>query len=159
MPWSKRSAIPKKVVISTKTTQRKGLPSPVWDSKEKAIKIAQAVLGKKGEDIVLLYVGEVSTLADYMLISSANSEPQIWAIVDAVETVLIKNHSKPLGIEGAKASSWVLVDCGDLIVHIFRQETRRFYNLDGLWADAPRMDLMKTSSIIDAPKVQKRRVI
>ncbi|MBI3598478.1 MAG: RsfS/YbeB/iojap family protein [Nitrospirae bacterium] len=46
-----------------------------------------------------------------------------------------------------------------MIVHIFRQETRRFYNLDGLWADAPRMDLMKTSSIIDAPKVQKRRVI
>ncbi len=105
--------------------------------------------GKRGEDAVLLYVGELSTLADYTLICSASSEPQVLAIVDAVETVLLKHKLRPIGIEGTKAASWVLVDCDDVIVHIFRQETRAFYNLDGLWADAPRINLM------ELPKVQK----
>jgi ribosome-associated protein len=80
------------------------------------------------------------------------------AIVDAVETTLQKNRSKPLGIEGAKIASWVLIDCDDIIVHIFRQETRGFYNLDGLWADAPRIDF-QGSALTNAPTVRKRNLI
>jgi ribosome-associated protein len=113
-------------------------------------------LDKKGEEISLLYVGELSTLTDYYLICSASSEPHIWALVDAVETVLQKNKLHPLGIEGRKTAPWVLVDCSDVIIHIFKQESRGFYNLDGLWADATRIDLSE-SSVTNPPKIRKRK--
>jgi len=148
------SAIPKEGRNSKKATKK--ISHTVWDSKEKALEIAKGVLGKKGEDVALLYVGELSTLADYYLICSASSEPHIWAIVDSVETLLQKNKLKPFGIEGRKGSSWVLVDCGNVIVHIFTQESRAFYHLDGLWADAPRIDL-SVPTLIRAPTVRKRK--
>ena len=115
------------------------------------------MVGKKGEDIVLLDIGALSSLADYTLLCSAGSEPQVWAIVDAIETVLKKRAFKPLGIEAAKPASWVLIDCDDIIVHIFNKTTRQFYNLDGLWADASRVDFSKRPST-GRPKIRKRSV-
>lgn len=121
------------------------------------MEIAKAVFGKKAEDITLLYVGEISTFTDYYLICSADSEPQIWAVVDAVETALQKNKLKPLGIEGRRTAPWVLVDCSDIVVHIFKKESRAFYNLDELYANAERIDLSEI--VLSAPpkKVRKRK--
>ena len=115
------------------------------------------MFGKKAEDITLLYVGEISTFTDYYLICSADSEPQIWAVVDAVETALQKNKLKPLGIEGRRTAPWVLVDCSDIVVHIFKKESRAFYNLDELYANAERIDLSEI--VLSAPpkKVRKRK--
>lgn len=136
-------------------------PPDVWDSKQKAIDIAKAILDKKGEEISLLYVGALSPLTDYYLICSASSEPHIWALVDAVETVLQKHKRHPLGIEGRKTAPWVLVDCSDVIIHIFKQQAREFYNLDGLWSDAKSIDFgidLSEPSVTDPLKVPKKKV-
>ncbi|MEK7286795.1 MAG: ribosome silencing factor [Nitrospirota bacterium] len=103
--------------------------------------IAQAVYDKKGHDLVLLHVSELTSVSDYYLICSADSEPQVRAIVDAVDKDLSKKKVSPFGVEGMKTASWVLVDYGDVLLHIFRNETRAFYNLDSLWVDAERIDL------------------
>jgi ribosome-associated protein len=149
---------------ATTTLTRTRKTATVWDSKQKAIDIAKAILDKKGEEVSLLYVGEFSPLTDYYLICSANSEPHIWALVDAVETALQKHKRHPLGIEGRKTAPWVLVDCSDVIIHIFKQEARKFYNLDGLWSDAKRIDLgidfsgidLSEPSVTDPLKVPKK---
>ncbi len=136
-------------------------PPDVWDSKQKAIDIAKAILDKKGEEISLLYVGALSPLTDYYLICSASSEPHIWALVDAVETVLQKHKRHPLGIEGRKTAPWVLVDCSDVIIHIFKQQAREFYNLDGLWSDAKSIDFgidLSEPPVTDPLKVPKKKV-
>jgi ribosome-associated protein len=153
----KKIATPKKSIV-------KKNPDPVtlWDSKQKAIDLAKAILDKKGEEISLLCVSELSTLTDYYLICSANSEPHIWAIVDAVETALKKHKLHPLGIEGGKIAPWVLVDCSDVIVHIFKEETRKMYDLDGLWADAKRVSLHDENieqAVVSPPKTRKKKAL
>ncbi len=94
----------------------------------------------------------LSSLTEYYVLCSADSEPQIRAIVEAVETALSKNGYRPLGVEGIKAAFWVLIDYNDVILHIFTKEARAFYSLDRLWNDAPRMD------ISEPPLTQKKTV-
>jgi ribosome-associated protein len=139
----------KKVPLEKKTKQ-------VMDSREKVDLIAKATLEKKGHDLVLLSVAELTSIADYYLICSADSEPQVWAIVDAVEKALLKEKIKPLGIEGMRTASWVLVDYGDVILHIFKKEARTLYNLDSLWADAPKT-LLSEQALPSAPQVSVRK--
>lgn len=101
--------------------------------------IAEAAQSKHAEGIVLLHVSEITSLADFFILCSAESEPQVRAIVDAVESSAPEIGSSPIGIEGREASQWVLIDYGDVILHIFRKEAREFYNLDRLWGDAPQI--------------------
>lgn len=100
-------------------------------------------------------VGELTSLADFFVICSAESEPQIRAIVDGVHEALSKKGDHPLGVEGREASLWVLVDYNDVILHIFKKEAREFYNLDRLWGDAPQVPL--PSSELEGPQSEKRR--
>lgn len=100
-----------------------------------------AALSKKAEDTVVYEISKVSDVADYFVICTAGSQPQIRAILDEIEVTLGKIGVRPLQIEGAAASQWVLIDYEDVIVHIFRKEAREFYNLDGLWGDSPVLDL------------------
>lgn len=97
----------------------------------------------------------MTSLADFFVICSAESEPQIRAIIDATEESLSKEGARPLGVEGREAGSWVLVDFNDVILHIFRKETREFYDLDRLWGDAPRLFL--PSSETEEPEPEKKR--
>jgi ribosome-associated protein len=90
---------------------------------------------------VVLKVADMSTLADYFVICSADSSRQVHAIAEAVEGTFSKLGIKPMGVEGLEGSTWVLMDYGDFILHIFRSETRAFYDLERLWADAPRITL------------------
>ena len=99
----------------------------------------QAVLGKKAEAVVALDVRGLTSIADAFIICSGRSNRQVSAIADHVERFLKKNGVRPLSIEGRKTGHWVLMDYGDVIIHIFYEETRTFYDLEGLWVDAKRV--------------------
>ena len=80
------------------------------------------------------------------------------AIADAVEARLWEEKCQPLGIEGLNAAHWVLVDCNDVILHVFRKEARLFYNLDWLWGDAPRIDFSETA-LIPVKKISRTKKV
>ncbi len=91
---------------------------------------------KQAEDIVVLAMGELSSVADRFLICHGRSDRQVKAIAEAIEEELIKNGAKPLAMEGYQTGTWILIDCGDLIVHVFDPEKRQFYDLERLWSKA-----------------------
>ncbi len=99
---------------------------------------AQAAIDKKGTDVMILHVGAVSPVTDYFVLATAQSEPQVRAIVDAVDERLSDRGVQPWHIEGRTASRWVLLDYVDVVVHVFHTEAREFYMLERLWGDAPR---------------------
>ncbi len=99
----------------------------------------QAVLGKKAQHVVILGVGEMSSLADAFIVCSGQSNRQVMAIAEHVRTTLKQRGVTALRIEGLKDGHWVLMDYGDVIIHIFYDPVRSFYDLEGLWADAPRL--------------------
>ncbi|HLQ87529.1 ribosome silencing factor [Enterococcus cecorum] len=101
----------------------------------------KAVDDKHAQDIVALDVREVSLLADYFVICSGNTDRRINAIVDEVVEQAYKNQMDVKRVEGKEASKWVLIDLGDVIVHVFNQSEREFYQLEKLWSDAPLVDL------------------
>lgn len=92
---------------------------------------------KKAEDVVILDMREVTLVADYFLILSGNSRPQVKAIADHVEERLEAVAARPLRREGYGAGRWVLLDYGGLVVHVFHEQDRAFYALERLWGDAP----------------------
>jgi ribosome-associated protein len=95
-------------------------------------------LDKKAHDPVILDLQKVSTIADYLVICSAQSEPQIKAIVNGVEKSLKEEYGRyPLAVDGFPASQWVVVDYGDVMFHIFHEQKRGVYALEDLWSDAP----------------------
>ncbi|EMF0300382.1 ribosome silencing factor [Enterococcus hirae] len=100
----------------------------------------QAADSKRAEDIVALDVREVSLLADYFMICSANSERQLNAITEEI-IEKEENNYEVKRIEGKEGGKWILIDLGDLIIHVFHAPERSFYNLEKLWSDAPLVDL------------------
>jgi ribosome-associated protein len=96
---------------------------------------------KKAEEIVVLDVQPYSSVADYFMICSGTSDRQVKAIADGIEAQLKQNGEKPLAIEGYQEATWILIDCADLVIHIFADETRRFYDLERLWGQAARVDI------------------
>jgi ribosome-associated protein len=98
----------------------------------------EAALNKKAADLSVLEVAGLTTIADYFILCSGNTERQTQAIADAVEENVRKNGgARPTLVEGAHPGRWILIDYGDFIVHIFTEECRRFYGLERLWGDAP----------------------
>ncbi len=97
------------------------------------------MLDKKATDALILQVAPLTSVADYLVISSADSDRQASAIADHIDGVLSHSGVKPIGVEGRWSSQWVLMDYGDVIVHIFRQDVREHYALERLWADAKRI--------------------
>ena len=111
------------------------------DSKELLETVVKAADSKRAEEIVALDVANVSLLADYFVIMQANSERQVKAIADEIEEKVAAAGVQVRDIEGKNAANWVLLDFGDGVVHVFRTETRQFYNLEKLWAEAPLVDV------------------
>lgn len=99
----------------------------------------QAVLGKKAEAVVVLDVRGLTSIADTFIICSGRSNRQVSAIADHVQRFLKQQGIRPLSVEGRKEGLWVLMDYGDVIIHVFYEETRSFYDLEGLWVDAKRI--------------------
>ncbi|MFD1466347.1 ribosome silencing factor [Lapidilactobacillus mulanensis] len=109
---------------------------------EEILKTAvKAADDKSAEEIVALDMRNVSLLADYFLIMHAGSERQVEAIVDEIQKKVEALGGVEGHVEGKKGSKWVLIDFKDVVVHVFVEEERRFYNLEKLWADAPEVDL------------------
>ena len=98
-----------------------------------------AVLGKKARQVVMLDVSAMTTMADTFIICSARSNRQVTAIAQFIATYLKKKGKKAIHIEGRKEGHWVLMDYGDVIIHIFLEPMRSFYDLEGLWSDAKRI--------------------
>ena len=103
--------------------------------------IYDAIDDKLGQDISIINIGKVSSLCDYFVIATASSQRQVKAIADNVEDELTKYDIEPRGKEGYDSQVWVLLDYGDVMVHIFNEENREFYNLEKLWKDAPYVDV------------------
>jgi ribosome-associated protein len=97
------------------------------------------MLDKKATDVLILHVAKLTSVADYLVLASADSDRQTRAIADHVDGVLSKSDSGALSIEGKASSQWVLMDFGDVVVHIFREDARHHYGLERLWADAKRV--------------------
>ena len=113
----------------------------MMDSKIMALEIAKALDSKKGQDIQVLKTGELTTLADYFVICTATSSTQIKALADACEKALKEQGEPPHHIEGHRGGTWVLMDFSAVVVHIFNDEARKFYDLERLWQDAEKLDL------------------
>jgi ribosome-associated protein len=111
----------------------------VNDPIESRVRLAvAAALDKKAINLDVLAVGELTSIADYFVLMSANNERQSQAIADAiVERLKTEMKVKPLLVEGTTPGRWILLDFGDFIVHIFTEDVRRFYGLERLWGDAP----------------------
>ncbi|MDA8137131.1 MAG: ribosome silencing factor [Desulfobacteraceae bacterium] len=99
----------------------------------------QAAVEKKAQDVVVLDLRGLTSIADAFIICSGRSNRQVGAIADQIQRFLKKKAVKPLGVEGQSEGHWVLLDYGHVIIHVFYDETRRFYDLEGFWADAKRV--------------------
>ena len=117
------------------------------DSKTKSLLCLKAALEKKALDPVLLELKGTISFTDYFLLCSGKSDRQVQAIAQGIEEALKKKGIRPLGQEGVTGGRWVLMDYEDVVVHIFLDPVRKFYDLEGLWSDAPRMDLHEGGSI------------
>ena len=109
--------------------------------KEIAYAVTKALDEKKGMDIKLLKIDEVSTLADYFLICTGTSNTHVRTLCDYAEYALEQMGEEMLGREGHRGNSWELLDYGTIVVHVFTEEAREFYALERLWADAETIDI------------------
>jgi ribosome-associated protein len=114
-------------------------PGPV--ASPRAAVAAAAAAAKNGEDVVVIHVGDIISIIDDFVLVSASNPRLVRTIVDEVEDA-IREHDggKPIGIEGRSDATWVLLDFGDIVVHVFHTDTRAYYDLERLWADAPTVE-------------------
>lgn len=115
---------------------------PTLTATERALKCAELAYDKKAFDIHALDISRVSSIADYLVIISGASDKQNQAIADSIRTGL-KKYGKVRDIEGESEGKWIVMDYGDVLVHIFHEPLRRYYDLDGLWSMAPELELPK----------------
>ena len=109
--------------------------------KEIAIAVTKALDEKKGMDIKLLKIDRISSLADYFLICTGTSNTHVKTLCDYAEFTLEELGEPMLGREGHRGNAWELLDYGTIVVHVFTDEARKFYDLERLWADAEQIDL------------------
>lgn len=98
---------------------------------------------KKAENIVAMEVGELTSVADYFIIGSAQSTTQVKAIADEIEEKMAKAGFSAMHREGYNGAMWILLDYSDIVCHIFNSETREFYDIERLWSDAKKIDIEK----------------
>jgi len=111
---------------------------PVISSEDRAVKSAALALDKKAFNVKILDIRKVSTIADYLVLATGTSDKQVVAIADSVKSGL-KKYGKAIDIEGAKEGKWVVIDYGDVIVHVFLEDMRAYYDLDDLWSNAEKV--------------------
>lgn len=111
------------------------------NSYDQAVMAAKAISGKKGLDIQVIEISDISVLADYMVIATGTSSTHVKALADEVEYRLDEAGISVSHIEGYRSNSWILLDYVDVIVNVFSDEAREFYDLDRLWQDGKSVDL------------------
>jgi ribosome-associated protein len=114
---------------------------PAGNSRELALYAAELASEKKGHDLYLLEVGQVSIIADYFLLATGTTAVQVRTICDYLVETLKKEGYQAIRIEGSSEAWWVVLDYGFLVIHVFQPEARTFYDLERLWSEAPRIML------------------
>lgn len=115
------------------------------------------MLDKKALDVQVLHVAPLTSIADYLVIGSAESDRQTRAVADSIVDELSRVGQRPLSIEGTSSGQWVLIDFGDVVAHVMRQDARVHYALERLWSDAQRVSVPDESSTATTPL--KRRIV
>ena len=126
------------------------MPAKKDKTRERLILCINATLQKKAQEIVVLNLKQVSAFTDYMIICSGTSERQVQAIAQEIQQFLKKADVRPMGVEGEANGQWVLLDYGDVVISVFYEPIRAFYDLENLW-DAPRMK-------VDEKKTEVKRL-
>ncbi len=121
-------------------------------SREIAAIAAKALDDKKAKDVLVLKTAEQTVIADYFVICNGSSSPHVKALVDEVDKQLSEAGEPPMRREGLRSDIWVLMDFGCVIVHIFTDEARQFYNLERLWSDAQEIDPQQLIAELQAEK-------
>lgn len=116
-------------------------PARMLDTEEAVTIAARAASEKKATDLVVLDLRNAASFTEYFLICTGASTRQVQTVSNAVEETLLKSGKRPLHIEGYSSAEWILLDYGDFIVHVFSAASRRFYDLERLWRDAPRVEV------------------
>jgi ribosome-associated protein len=114
------------------------------------------MLDKKALDVQVLHVAPLTSVADYLILGSAESDRQTRAIADHIQGLLVRFGEKPLSVEGTTSGQWVLLDFGDVVAHIFRQDVRNHYALERLWSDAKQIAI-PDEVVVPAPP--KKRIV
>jgi len=109
------------------------------DSLEKSFACARMIYDKKGKNLEILELKNISPLSDYFIVCSGTSDRHVKALANHIEISMKEKGSFPLGIEGLREGKWVLMDYDDIIIHIFQEDDRGFYDLENLWLDCPRI--------------------
>ena len=121
-------------------------------SHEQAIFIAQSANDKKAEDVLVLEVGDLTSIADFFIFASGESERQVRGLASFIEKeIATRYHTNPV-IEGKEAANWMLLDYGDIIVHIFRPDVRQYYALEKMWADATQIPIPESEHQLPPPR-------
>ena len=107
------------------------------DLKAKALAMARVAVEKKALDVLVLEVGALTSIADYFVLCSGNSERQVKAIAETIDQELSHRFSAHANIEGGSSGTWILMDYGDIVAHVFRNDIREFYGIEKMWGDAP----------------------
>ncbi|MFI5054117.1 MAG: ribosome silencing factor [Acidimicrobiia bacterium] len=135
------TAVPSAPVPSSRVPGAPASSIAIRDSLRRAAVAAHAAAEKKGEDIVVLDVGDIISITDAFVLVSATNTRLVRTIVEEIELALeLSDDEGPRSTEGLSDASWVLMDFGDVIVHVFLDETRAYYDLERLWADAPTVE-------------------
>ena len=121
--------------------QPKTQSQPALETESAVMIAARAATDKKATDLVVLDLRTAASFTEYFLICTGASSRQVQAVSNSVEESLLKNGKRPLHIEGYSSAEWILLDYGDFIVHVFGAASRRFYDLERLWRDAPRVEV------------------
>ena len=119
-------------------------PAPTVEPEAAVMIAAHAASEKKATDLVLLDLRKIASFTEFFLICTGASTRQVQAISNAIEDTLRKSGKRPSHIEGYSSAEWILLDYGDFIVHVFSPASRRFYDLERLWRDAPRVEVKET---------------
>jgi ribosome-associated protein len=110
-------------------------------SKDLAVEIAQIADEKKADDVIIISVGDVLSITEYFVLTSANNRRLVGTVADEVTSQIRERYGRsPLRTEGVAEQQWVLVDYGDVVVHVFAEETRRYYEIERLYKDVPKVD-------------------
>jgi ribosome-associated protein len=128
-------------------TGRTGQTSAAEAAEQRAFLCARVAEENKGRDILVLDMRGVTPLYDFFILATGASRRQIHTIIEEIDAALRAEGDARIGIEGYDSSKWVVQDYGDIVVHVFDDDARRYYALEDLWADAPRLDWQRNGSI------------
>ena len=122
------------------------------ESKDLALLCAELAENKKAKDIVILDLRKLSSITDFFVIATGNSDPHLRAIVEEITSGIRRNlRLSPRATDGFRSTAWVVLDYFEIIAHVMSKEVREFYDLEGLWGDAPRIELPMPASFTELP--------